>query len=63
VPEIDAAEAQALGFSPDRTIVGHVDSPPISATEVRARIAQGEPFDDLVPPPVAEVIRQRGLYR
>lgn len=63
VAEIDPAEAQALGFAPERTIVGHVDSPPISATEVRARVARGEPLDDLVPPPVAEIIRQRGLYR
>ncbi|MBR6981528.1 MAG: nicotinate-nucleotide adenylyltransferase [Prevotella sp.] len=34
----------------------------ISSTEIRARIKQHLPIDHLVPPPVAEAIRERGLY-
>ena len=36
---------------------------PVSATEVRRRVAAGEPIDDLVPPAVAGYIAERGLYR
>jgi nicotinate-nucleotide adenylyltransferase len=32
-------------------------------SEVRDRVARGEPIDDLVPPGVAEAIRDLGLYR
>lgn len=34
----------------------------ISSTMVRARLATGERVDDLVPAPVAELIRRHGLY-
>lgn len=37
-------------------------SPPVSGTDVRARVARGEPIDDLVPPAVARIIEERGLY-
>lgn len=56
------ADAAALGFDPARTRVVHVDSPPISATDVRRRAAAGEPLDGLVPPEVAKLIVERGLY-
>jgi nicotinate-nucleotide adenylyltransferase len=36
---------------------------PVSATEVRERVRRGEPIGDLVPPAVADYIRERGLYR
>ena len=35
----------------------------ISATEIRARVARGEPIDRMVPPSVARYIDQHGLYR
>ena len=35
---------------------------PISATEVRRRVAAGETIRELVPPQVAHYIEQRGLY-
>jgi nicotinate-nucleotide adenylyltransferase len=35
----------------------------VSSTEVRRRIAAGEPIADLVPDPVARYIERRGLYR
>jgi len=42
-----------------------VDAPtaPISSTDVRRRVAVGEPIDDLVPAAVAEYIKTHGLYR
>jgi len=35
----------------------------VSATEVRRRVAAGEPISNLVPPAVARHIHERGLYR
>ena len=35
----------------------------ISATEIRRRVRDGEPFDDEVPPRVADYIRKYALYR
>ncbi|HEX3606883.1 MAG TPA: nicotinate (nicotinamide) nucleotide adenylyltransferase [Candidatus Dormibacteraeota bacterium] len=63
VGEVDAEEAALLGFHPERTRIVHIDSPPISATEVRRRAALGLPTDGLVPPAVARLIAERGLYR
>lgn len=34
----------------------------ISSTDLRARVADGRPLDFLVPPPVVQLIRSRGLY-
>jgi nicotinate-nucleotide adenylyltransferase len=51
---------------PDRS-VGHeildVPAVDVSATEVRRRVAMGEPIDGLVPPVVAQYIAAHGLYR
>lgn len=35
----------------------------VSSTDIRRRVAQGEPIDDRVPPAVAAYIREHGLYR
>lgn len=35
----------------------------ISASDIRARVARGEPISDLVPPAVANYIEQHRLYR
>jgi len=35
----------------------------VSATGIRARLANGEPIDDLVPEPVARYIEEHGLYQ
>lgn len=35
----------------------------VSSTEVRAAAGRGEPVDDLVPPTVARIIEDEGLYR
>jgi nicotinate-nucleotide adenylyltransferase len=39
-----------------------IDQLPISSREIRARVAVGEPIDDLVPEPVAREIERLGLY-
>ena len=58
------------GFAPpdlarygDRVLSFELASPPVSSTEVRERIAQGEPLDGLVPPAVAHAIEEHALYR
>lgn len=62
VPPIDEAEVRRLGFAPERTRLVQVASPPVSATEIRRRVAAGLPVEGLVPAAVAELISQRGLY-
>jgi nicotinate-nucleotide adenylyltransferase len=47
----------------DRVIPFRLASPPISSSDVRARVERGEPIDDLVPPAVARLIEAQGLYR
>jgi len=56
------AEAIALGFLPDLTRVVGIDSPDISGTEIRRRVAAGEPLSGMVSPAVAAIIEQRRLY-
>jgi len=56
-------EAIALGFLPDRTRMVVIDSPDVSATEIRRRAAAGEPLSGLVDPAVERLITARGLYR
>jgi nicotinate-nucleotide adenylyltransferase len=47
----------------DRVSFFRFDSPPVSSTEARERVARGEAVDDLVPAAVADVIEELGLYR
>jgi nicotinate-nucleotide adenylyltransferase len=42
--------------------VFEIEQLPISSSELRERIASGEPIDQLVPAPVAREIERRGLY-
>ena len=37
--------------------------PPVSSTDIRARVARGEDVSALVPRRVCEYIEERGLYR
>jgi nicotinate-nucleotide adenylyltransferase len=39
-----------------------MDLMPISATDIRARVARGEDISQLVPPAVADYIARQGLY-
>ena len=56
-------EAVRLGFDPQHTELLEVASPPVSATEVRRRVAGGESLAGLVPDAVAAIIARDGLYR
>ena len=47
----------------DRVLAFEFASPPVSSSEVRERIARGEPVDELVPSAVAHAIAENGLYR
>jgi nicotinate-nucleotide adenylyltransferase len=47
----------------DRVLSFELPSPPVSSTEVRERLARGEPVDGLVPAAVADAIEESGLYR
>jgi nicotinate-nucleotide adenylyltransferase len=46
----------------DRVLPFQLASPPISSSEVRERIAVGQPVAELVPARVAALIEERGLY-
>lgn len=59
----DEAEAGSLGLDPERTVVLELTPPPISATEVRRRVAAGQGVGALVPAAVADIISASGLYR
>ncbi|MDQ2961305.1 MAG: nicotinate-nucleotide adenylyltransferase [Candidatus Dormibacteraeota bacterium] len=62
-PELGDAEVTALGLDAARTVVLSFTPPPVSATDVRERAAAGESLAELVPPAVAALINERGLYR
>jgi nicotinate-nucleotide adenylyltransferase len=57
-----AAELERIGFPPQRTQLLTVDSPAVSASEVRARVADGKTLDGLVPATVAAIIEREHLY-
>ncbi len=58
---LDAVLAQLP--HPERVLFFDLEPLPVSASGIRARIAAGEPIDDLVPAPVAAEIERLGLYR
>jgi nicotinate-nucleotide adenylyltransferase len=47
---------------PERVEFFPIDPYDLASREIRARAAAGEPLDGLVPPAVAGLIRERGLY-
>jgi nicotinate-nucleotide adenylyltransferase len=47
----------------DRVTFFHFDSLPVSSREIRTRVARGVPIDGLVPPAVADLIWDSGLYQ
>ena len=47
----------------DRVEVFDIPGVNVSSSEVRRRVASGEPIDTLVPPAVAKLIEELGVYR
>lgn len=58
-----AAEGAAEGLAEDKRVRVVEFSAPVSSSMVRSRIERGESVAGLVPGPVMEYIRRRGLYR
>jgi nicotinate-nucleotide adenylyltransferase len=63
VSDSELREARARLPAPDRISFFEMTPTPVSSTEIRARIARGEPVDGLVPAAVADAIERLGLYR
>ena len=59
--ELDAVLEQL--DRPERVFFFAIEPNPAASTDVRACIAAGQPLDALVPPAVARLIGERGLYR
>jgi nicotinate-nucleotide adenylyltransferase len=65
-PGFDAAELATVLDAveqPERVELFEIPPVPVSSSEVRRRVAAGEPIDGLVPPAVARLIEELGLYR
>jgi nicotinate-nucleotide adenylyltransferase len=62
-PPLDAGEVASLGYADGRTTLVTIDSPDISASEVRERIATGGSLRGLVPDVVASLITAKDMYR
>ena len=48
---------------PERVSFFEIEPLPVSSSAARAQAARGEAIDLLVPPAVAEIVREEGLYR
>jgi nicotinate-nucleotide adenylyltransferase len=48
---------------PERVSFFEIEPNPAASTDIRARVAAGEPLEGLVPDAVAWLIAERGLYR
>jgi nicotinate-nucleotide adenylyltransferase len=48
---------------PERVELFEIPAVDVSSREIRRRVEAGEPVDDLVPPAVARLISELGLYR
>ena len=58
--DLDAVLAQLA--HPERVLFFEIEPNPAASTDVRAVAAAGAPLAGLVPPAVANLIRERGLY-
>ena len=47
---------------PDRVELFEIPAIDVSSTDLRERLARGEPADELLPPAVARLVVERGLY-
>ncbi|MEA3194158.1 MAG: nicotinate-nucleotide adenylyltransferase [Betaproteobacteria bacterium] len=64
VARIAVFKRPGFGKRIDReTLLVDMEPMAIAGSEIRARLARGEPIDELVPAPVASYIAEHGLYR
>ena len=64
-PGVDRAEVESVRrrlAAPDRIVEFDMDPVPVSSSDIRTRVARGEPIADLVPASVADAIARLGLY-
>ena len=61
-PRADLDDVVAHLDQPDRVLFFEIEPNRAASRDVRARIAAGEPPDGLVPPAVAKVVSERGIY-
>jgi nicotinate-nucleotide adenylyltransferase len=59
--ELDVVLAQLA--RPERVLFFEIEPNPAASSDIRARIAAAGPPDALVPPAVAKLVAERGLYR
>ena len=48
---------------PERVLFFEIEPNPAASTDIRARVAAGQPLGRLLPPTVVQLIAERGLYR
>ena len=64
-PGVDRAEVESVRrrlAAPDRIVEFDMGPVPVSSSEIRARVRDGQAIDDLVPASIAEAITRLGLY-
>ena len=61
-PQEELERVCATLRDPGRVEFFEIEPWPVSSTEIRDRVRRGEPIDDVVPPPVARLIAELGLY-
>ena len=62
-PQEELAAVLAQLERPERVFFFELEPNPAASTDVRARIAAGDPLEGLVPTAVAQLIDELGLYR
>lgn len=65
-PGVDEAalrEVLAQLERPEQVTFFPIEQIDVSSSDIRRRVAAGEPYEHLVPPPVAGLIEELGLYR
>jgi nicotinate-nucleotide adenylyltransferase len=62
-PRARLQETLARVSRPERVLFFDIPELPISSSDLRARVARGEPIDAFVPAAVARLVEERRLYR